>query len=87
MLILARKAGEQILIGKDIVISVSRIEGSRVYLAIKAPDEVRVMRTELLNKDKRLKSIESDYARITRKVEHGCWDASCSICDEVQGND
>jgi carbon storage regulator CsrA len=86
MLILGRKAGEQILIGKDIVVSVSRIEGSRVYLAIKAPDEVRVMRTELLNSDWRLKNIESDYARLRRKVEHGCTDASCSLCDKEQAN-
>jgi hypothetical protein len=25
----------------------------------------------------------SDYQHMQRKVAHGCWDASCSLCDTV----
>ncbi len=47
MLVLSRKAAEQILIGDDITITVRRISGNRVVLGIKAPDDVRILRQEL----------------------------------------
>lgn len=47
MLILSRKPHESIRIGKDIEITVNEIRGGRVRLAIKAPDEVKILRTEL----------------------------------------
>lgn len=47
MLVLSRKSGEEILIGKDISIVVNRISGDRVSIAIKAPNEVRILRGEL----------------------------------------
>jgi carbon storage regulator len=47
MLVLSRKIGEAIVIGDNIVISVSRVAGNRVTLGIEAPDDVRVLRSEL----------------------------------------
>lgn len=47
MLVLSRKAGEQILIGTDIVVTVNRIDGNRVSLGIQAPSDVRIVRQEL----------------------------------------
>ena len=47
MLVLNRKESEQILIGNDIVLTVSRVIGNRVRLAIHAPPEVRVLRSDL----------------------------------------
>jgi carbon storage regulator CsrA len=47
MLVLRRKESEQILIGKDIVVTVSRIRGNRVQLAISAPKGVRILRAEM----------------------------------------
>lgn len=47
MLVLNRKVGEKICIDGQIVVTVSRIQGSRVSLAIQAPKEVHVMRGEL----------------------------------------
>ena len=47
MLILQRKPGESLVIGEDISISVVSIEGGRVRLAISAPPEVSILRTEL----------------------------------------
>ena len=47
MLVLNRKESERIAIGNDIVITVSRIYGNRVQLAISAPQDVRVLRGEL----------------------------------------
>jgi carbon storage regulator len=47
MLVLLRKVGEQIVIGKDVVISVARVTPRRVYLTIEAPTHVRVDRQEI----------------------------------------
>jgi carbon storage regulator len=53
MLVLSRKAKERILIGKDIVVIVNRIRGSVVSVGIEAPKGTRVLRGELLDRDKR----------------------------------
>lgn len=47
MLVLSRKEGEQLLIGDNIVLTVSRISGNRVAIGIDAPREVRIVRGEL----------------------------------------
>lgn len=49
MLILQRKPGESVVIGEDVRISVISIEGGRVRLAISAPPEVSILRSELLD--------------------------------------
>ena len=51
MLILNRKVGERILIGDSITVSVQRVAGNRVSLAIEAPGDVRIMRFELEGSD------------------------------------
>ncbi len=48
MLILQRKPGESLVIGEDITVSVVSIEGGRVRLAISAPADVSILRSELL---------------------------------------
>ena len=47
MLVLSRKIGEKIHVGKDITIEVRRVAGNRVTLAVEAPREVRILRGEL----------------------------------------
>ena len=49
MLILQRKPGESVVIGEDISISVVSVEGGRVRLAISAPQEIPILRSELLD--------------------------------------
>lgn len=48
MLILQRRPGESIRIGDDIEVAVIAIEGGRARLAITAPADVTVLRSELL---------------------------------------
>lgn len=48
MLILQRKPGESLLIGEDIEVSVVGIDGNRVKLAITAPGNVPILRSELV---------------------------------------
>lgn len=48
MLILQRKIGESLVIDKDITISVVSIDGTRVRLAISAPEHIQILRSELV---------------------------------------
>jgi len=48
MLILQRRSGESIRIGDDIEITIVSTEGGRVRLAISAPTEVPILRSELI---------------------------------------
>jgi carbon storage regulator len=48
MLILQRKAGESLVIGEDITITVISVEGGRVRLAISAPKDTPILRSELV---------------------------------------
>ena len=47
MLVLARKLGEQIVIGNNIRLTVVAIRGSRVKLGVTAPPAVLIQRAEL----------------------------------------
>jgi len=57
MLILSRKLGESITIGKDIVITITSIEGRAVRIGIEAPPEIKVYRQELADKINSAKSL------------------------------
>jgi len=47
MLVLTRKAGERIVIGENVEISVVRIRGNRVRLGVSAPRQIAVRRREV----------------------------------------
>jgi carbon storage regulator len=49
MLVLSRKPGEKIRIGDNITLTVVRLQGNQVRLAIDAPGEVRILRGELVD--------------------------------------
>ncbi len=48
MLILQRKPGQSLFIGEDIEVSVVAIDSNRVKLAISAPNDVSILRSELV---------------------------------------
>lgn len=48
MLVISRRRGERIRIGENIDIMVTRIVDGQVRLAIKAPDNVKIVRDELV---------------------------------------
>lgn len=53
MLVLARKVGEQILIGDDIVITLCNLRSRHVaVIGIDAPKEVRITRKEITTEDR-----------------------------------
>ena len=51
MLILTRKVGETVVIGKEVSITVLRVKGNQVRLGVNAPKEVSVQREEIIKRD------------------------------------
>lgn len=51
MLVLSRKKGESIQIGNDVIITVVRFGRSRVRVGIEAPEELKILRRELEERD------------------------------------
>lgn len=48
MLVLTRKVEQKIRIGKDIVITILRVQGEQVSVGIDAPKHLQIVREELL---------------------------------------
>jgi len=48
MLVLSRKSGEKVVLGNGITLTVVEVSGKRVRLAFDAPDQVRILRAELV---------------------------------------
>ena len=65
MLVLTRKADEQILIGDDIKITLVRVRGNSVRVGIEAPLDVRVVRGELEKRE----LVETDDIEVTAREE------------------
>jgi carbon storage regulator len=61
MLVLTRKADQSIMIGDDIEVIVSSIEGNTVRIGIKAPRDVKVLRKETFE-EVRLENIRAVQA-------------------------
>ena len=47
MLVLSRKVGQEIVVGDNVRVTITKVSGNRVTLGIEAPDNVRILRGEL----------------------------------------
>jgi carbon storage regulator len=56
MLVLSRKIGEKILIGKDISVTVVRVAQGMVRIGVEAPAELSIVREEIKDRPKRAPS-------------------------------
>jgi len=52
MLVLTRKVGQALVINKDIVVTVVRVDGDHVRIGIQAPKNISILRRELVEEVK-----------------------------------
>lgn len=74
MLVLSRKKGESIILGEDIFIKVLETGGEpndQVKIAIDAPEDVNIVRTEILlgRKELRDKLEEMRSAKVSKRIK------------------
>lgn len=55
MLVLSRKLGERVVVGKDITLTILRASKSRVTIGIEAPKDMKVTRQEPKHPEQRSK--------------------------------
>ena len=59
MLVLSRKAGERIMIGDNIVVTVVRTGRDNVRIGLEAPDDVKIIREELIDAPRQQRQLQS----------------------------
>ena len=59
MLILTRRAGETVMIGSDVTITVLGVKGNQVRIGINAPKDIAVHREEIFERIQAEKAAES----------------------------
>lgn len=66
MLILTRRAGEQLVIGEDVRLTILGVKGNQVRMGIDAPPEVSVHRLEIYNRIDSEKTSEDEASTINK---------------------
>lgn len=69
MLILTRRAGETVMIGSDVTITVLGVKGNQVRIGINAPKDVSVHREEIYERIQSEKTGESGAPAVDDKKQ------------------
>ena len=84
MLVLSRKAGQELVLGDNVRITITKISGNRVTLGVTAPDDVRIIRGEL---ETIVKSFEDDDAEGTTRSARSKRGIEFELATEIDADD
>ena len=75
MLVLQRKVGESIVINDNITVTITKISGDKVKIGIDAPDDVKILRSEVVevenNNKQAVKGInQSNFIQMMSKINN-----------------
>jgi carbon storage regulator len=70
MLVLTRRVGERIFIGEDIVLQITKIVNGQTSIGIVAPDDVPILREEVLIRNKINSQLQDALKNKNRVVAH-----------------
>lgn len=79
MLVLSRKVGQEIVIGDNVRITITKVSGNRVTLGIEAPQDLRILRGEL---EPIVRSFEEDQEPSREDILR----QTVALMDEVANN-
>lgn len=51
MLCFSRRSGESFQIGSDVTVHISRVDGGQVKVSVEAPQDIKILRSELIAAD------------------------------------
>ena len=71
MLILTRRAGENVMIGNDVTVTVLEVKGNQVRIGINAPRNVAVHREEIYERIKRGQQVNLANTKPTGAEDSG----------------
>ncbi len=71
MLVLTRRPKQSIQIGNQITVSVIKISGNRVQLGIEAPRGVNIVRSELIDAERRVSQVDEPAHNASATAEAG----------------
>ncbi len=69
MLILTRRAGETVMIGSDVTITVLGVKGNQVRIGINAPKDVAVHREEIYERIQNEKAAGAGADQVAEKAQ------------------
>jgi carbon storage regulator len=79
MLVLSRKCGQTVCIGRDITITFLRVRGRVTKIGIDAPSVVRVLRGELCGEGRSAKPVWTGRDRGYPLANRSNWTIGCAV--------
>ena len=71
MLVLTRRVGESVIVGKNATFTLLRVRGNRIRVGINAPREITIHREEVYERDSRLSPVTDDFSADAKAREKG----------------
>jgi carbon storage regulator len=85
MLVLTRRVGESVIVGKDATFTLLRVRGNRIRVGINAPKEISIHREEVYDRDNRVSPVTDGFGadESTRENSFDQRQLYCVIIEDI----